>query len=168
MTAAGRIGSTACSPRRFPPTRKPASPPSARRGSSRSPARRRPFPGRTRTAAGTTSPRAATTGRRPTSRGESLSLPVFGEGRVGFFLACSLTLADPTLPSPKTGREKGTSSLKLRSSILQMLLDAPIGHEPHQRDRDVEADRDPRLDESEPDRGRIHRERHLALEVVAD
>jgi hypothetical protein len=39
----------------------------------------------------------------------ALSLPGFGEGRVGFFLPWLAALADPTPPSPKPGREKKDS-----------------------------------------------------------
>src|SRR5262249_6528484 len=43
-------------------------------------------------------------GTRPAQRKPSPT-PPFGEGGVGFFLPLLAALADPTLPSPKTGRD---------------------------------------------------------------
>jgi len=38
-------------------------------------------------------------------------------------------------------------SVKNQPSLLQDRFNAPIGHEPHERDGDVQYDRDPRADE---------------------
>ena len=57
------------------------------------------------------------------------SLPVFGEGRGGVRERSEQGRKNPTLPSPKTGREKPlAASLSVNSYLIEVewLLDRPV------------------------------------------
>src|SRR5919206_367760 len=53
-------------------------------------------------------------------------------------------------------------------SVLQLPFDAAVGHQPHQGHEDVDAARDPAVDEGGPDRQRVEDRRGLPLGVAAD
>ena len=52
--------------------------------------------------------------------------------------------------------------------IATMILEAPVGHKPYQRDADVDAERDQRLEEGEHDGGEIQAHRDPAFEITAE
>src|SRR6185437_10775545 len=68
-------------------------------------------------------------------------------------------------PSPKRLRWPGSPLLRLGADRR---LDAAIGHQPQDRDAEIDGERDPRADESQRHRGDIGAEREPALPIRAD
>src|SRR6187401_577249 len=66
------------------------------------------------------------------------------------------------------GRWRFRASRALLVMLGERALDAPIGHQPDQRDADVDGDRGPRLDVSQRNRSQVEPQRELALEVPVD